>query len=138
VSELLSPAVQTWLHSTDQDFPPTCSQLPARFTEPDPAKRALTPDYTPAAEGVIAVGTCAKVTLAGRQLQLAVIVLSAASTSEPDKAAMRVKLREHRNDLLGAIKLLVSSAVKMGAAGLLPRCNICQSSGACSSLPARA
>lgn len=62
--------------------------------------------------------------IAARRLQLTTVSITANGALKDD---LRVELRRHRLQLLATIKQLIFSGVKLGAAGLLWRCDICES-----------
>ncbi|GAA5915180.1 hypothetical protein JCM6882_001130 [Rhodosporidiobolus microsporus] len=100
-------------------------QLPPSLADRDVDARARLPTFSPRSEAIFACEETARIILASRRLQLTTIELMSVAVTEVERtSALRVELRQHRLQLLTAIKRLVSSGVKLGAAGLLWKCDI--------------
>ncbi|BGP44257.1 hypothetical protein JCM10450v2_000068 [Rhodotorula kratochvilovae] len=99
-------------------------QLPPALAERDADVRARLPDFSPRNEAVIQAEECCRIMLASRRLQLTTAQLTNAAKTGEQTAELRVDLRKNRQQLLATIKRLISSGVKLGAAGILWRCDI--------------
>ncbi|GAA6006875.1 hypothetical protein JCM10207_009121 [Rhodosporidiobolus poonsookiae] len=101
------------------------SQLPPSLAERDVEIRAQLPSFSPRNETVFGVEQTCRIILSSRRLQLVTAALVSVDATDANRVAtLRVELRKHRLGLLNAIKQLVSSGVKLGAGGLLNRCDI--------------
>lgn len=85
------------------------------------------PSFSPRNEAIFAIEECCRITIAGRRLQLTTASLARDGPASESAPQLRVDLRKHRRQLLGTVKRLISSGVKLGATGLLWKCDICAS-----------
>ncbi|ORY82886.1 fungal-specific transcription factor domain-domain-containing protein [Leucosporidium creatinivorum] len=116
------------LKEIDEILDDWVKQLPPFLAERDVDARFRSPTFSPQTEAVLAMEACCRVILAGRRLQLTTASITTNAASKVDRssraAELRVQLKQHRTQLLEAIKQLISSGLKLGAAGLLWRCDI--------------
>ncbi|ORY82885.1 fungal-specific transcription factor domain-domain-containing protein [Leucosporidium creatinivorum] len=103
-------------------------ELPPILAERSPDARFGSPTFSPQTEAVLALEACCRIMLASRRLHLTTANITANGASKLDRvdraAELRVELKKHRLQLLSEIKQLIQSSVKLGAAGLLWRCDI--------------
>lgn len=106
-------------------------ELPPILAERSADARLASPHFSPQSEAVLALEFCCRIMLASRRLHLTTANITTNGASKVDRvdraAELRVELKKHRLQLLSEIKQLIQSGVKLGAAGLLWRCDICES-----------